>query len=169
MKEDNVEVSRAGGVSSYQPVSGVLLCGGRNGANKVLGDCIQYNLTSHMVSVNCLIMLAISSYPPLQWSSHSQTLEAREEAAVAVLDSRMFYMGGVGLRSVETLELSGGNSWTPGPQLPVIMSRSCAVSTGETIIITGGHNNNTGNLVTSPSYWLYRLCYCCRKTTMNLY
>ena len=57
VKEDNVEVSRAGGVSSYQPVSGVLLCGGRNGANKVLGDCIQYNLTSHMVSVYCLIIL----------------------------------------------------------------------------------------------------------------
>ena len=50
MKEDNVEVSRAGGVSSYHSVSGVLLCGGRNGANQVLGDCIQYNLTSHMVS-----------------------------------------------------------------------------------------------------------------------
>ena len=146
-----MEVSRAGGVSSYQPVSGVLLCGGRNGANKVLGDCIQYNLTSHMVSAYCLLMLTVL-IPSLQWSSHSQTLEAREEAAVAVLDSKMFYMGGVGLDSVETLELSGENSWTPGPQLPVIMSRSCAVSTGETIIITGGHNNNTGNLVTSPSY-----------------
>ena len=50
IKEDNVEVSRAGGVSSYHSVSGVILCGGRNGANKVLADCIQYNLTSHMVS-----------------------------------------------------------------------------------------------------------------------
>ena len=50
VKEDNVEVSRAGGVSSYHQVSGVVLCGGRNGANQVLGDCIQYNLTSHMVS-----------------------------------------------------------------------------------------------------------------------
>ena len=50
VKEDNVEVSRAGGVSSYHSVSGVVLCGGRNGANQVLADCIQYNLTSHMVS-----------------------------------------------------------------------------------------------------------------------
>ena len=50
VKEDNVDVSRAGGVSSYHSVSGVLFCGGRNGANEVLADCIQYNLTSHMVS-----------------------------------------------------------------------------------------------------------------------
>ena len=80
----------------------------------------------------------------LQWSSHSETLEAREEAAVAVLDTRMFYMGGVGLSTVETMDLSGGNSWSSGPKLPLVMSRSCAVSTGDSVIITGGHNNNTG-------------------------
>ena len=63
-----------------------------------------------------------------------------------MLGTRMFYMGGVGLSSVETLELSGENSWSSGPQLPGVMSRSCAASTGDTVIITGGHNNNTGNI-----------------------
>ena len=45
-----MSVSRAGAVSLYTETSGVVLCGGRSGGNQVLGDCIQYNLTSHMVS-----------------------------------------------------------------------------------------------------------------------
>ena len=65
---------------------------------------------------------------------------------MAVVDTKMFYMGGVGLSTVETMDLSGQNSWVSGPKLPLVMSRSCAVSTGETVIITGGHNNNTGQL-----------------------
>ena len=63
---------------------------------------------------------------------------------MAVLDTKMFYMGGVGLSTVETLDLRGENSWSSGPKLPLVMSRSCAVSTGESVIITGGHNNSTG-------------------------
>ena len=43
-------MTRAGAVSLYTDLSGVVLCGGRNGAGQVLGDCLQYNLTSHMVS-----------------------------------------------------------------------------------------------------------------------
>ena len=42
-------MSRAGGVSLYNSLSGVIQCGGRNGNNVVLGDCLQYNLTTHMV------------------------------------------------------------------------------------------------------------------------
>ena len=49
IKEEAVSVSRAGAVSLYTETSGVVLCGGRSGGNQVLGDCIQYNLTSHMV------------------------------------------------------------------------------------------------------------------------
>ena len=64
----------------------------------------------------------------------------------------MFYMGGVGLSTVETIDLSGENSWSSGPKLPLVMSRSCAVSTGETVIITGGHNNNTGGLGRAGQY-----------------
>ena len=45
-----MEVTRAGAVSLYTELSGVVLCGGRNGVGQVLGDCLQYNLTSHMVS-----------------------------------------------------------------------------------------------------------------------
>ena len=47
-----MEVTRAGAVSLYTDLSGVVLCGGRNGVGQVLGDCLQYNLTSHMVSSN---------------------------------------------------------------------------------------------------------------------
>ena len=91
-----------------------------------------------------MMMMMMMMMMILQWSSHSETLEAREEAAVAVVDTKMFYMGGVGLSTVETIDLSVENSWSSGPKLPLVMSRSCAVSTGETVIITGGHNNNTG-------------------------
>ena len=80
----------------------------------------------------------------MQWSSHSQTKEAREEAAVAMVGTRLYYMGGVGRSTVETIDLTGERSWSQGPPLPIVMSRSCAVSTGDTIIITGGHNNDTG-------------------------
>ena len=51
IKEEAVSVSRAGAVSLYTETSGVVLCGGRSGGNQVLGDCIQYNLTSHMVNI----------------------------------------------------------------------------------------------------------------------
>ena len=51
-------MTRAGAVSLYTDLSGVVLCGGRNGAGQVLGDCLQYNLTSHMVSHLTNIFLA---------------------------------------------------------------------------------------------------------------
>ena len=45
-----MEVTRAGAVSLFTDLSGVVLCGGRNGVGQVLGDCLEYNLTSHMGS-----------------------------------------------------------------------------------------------------------------------
>ena len=102
-----------------------------------------------------VMMMMTTIMMTMQWSRHSETLEAREEASVAVVDTKMFYLGGVGLSTVETIDLSGEKSWSSGPQLPLVMSRSCAVSTGETIIITGGHNNNTGtNYYLPPTTYL---------------
>jgi len=125
IKEDQVEVTRAGGVSLYNSMSGVILCGGRNGNNQVLGDCLQYNLTSHM------------------WKFHSNTIEKREEASMAFLDGHLVYIGGVGHDSVEILELRGDKVWIDGPSLPDSLARSCAVTAGSSIIVIGGHSNDS--------------------------
>ena len=124
IKEEQVEVTRAGAVSLYNDMSGVILCGGRSVADQVLDNCLLYNLTSHM------------------WTHHSDTKQPREEAAMAYLDGHLVYIGGVGHSSVEILELRGDKTWIDGPGLPVSLARACAVTAGDRIIVIGGHSNN---------------------------
>ena len=117
-------VKRAGASSHY--VSGrVLLCGGRSVTSSVFGDCLQYDLQTEV------------------WAPHSSLTRPREEAAMAMLGSQLYLMGGVGHQSVEILDTSLEDTWFDGPELPFVLARSCAVSTGSSIIITGGHDNSS--------------------------
>ena len=120
----DVGVKRAGAVSHYIP-DNVLLCGGRSVTNSVLSDCLQYDLESE------------------EWSTHSAMSEPREESTMAMLGSQIYIMGGVGQSSVEILDTSLEAAWFIGAELPQVMARACAVSTGSSILITGGHTNSS--------------------------
>ena len=55
---------------------------------------------------------------------------------MAMVGSQLYLMGGVGDQSVEILDTSLEDTWFDGPELPFVLARSCAVSTGSSIIIT---------------------------------
>jgi len=120
----DVGVKRAGATSHYVSER-VLLCGGRSVTSSVFSDCLQYDLDTEV------------------WSPHSTLTRPREEAAMAMVGSQLYLMGGVGEQSVEILDISLENTWFDGPELPFVLARSCAVSTGSSIIITGGHDNSS--------------------------
>ena len=115
-------VKRAGASAIYYNDS-VLLCGGKLTRNR-LSDCMVYNIADDM------------------WSEHSITLRPRDEAAIAKISSRVLLMGGLYESSVEIWNPTD-NSWKLGAELPNVVSRGCAVSTGDSIILTGGHDNSS--------------------------
>ena len=120
----DVGVKRAGATSHYVPDL-VLLCGGRSVTSTVFSDCLQYNLETEV------------------WSLHSTLTRPREEATMAMVGSQLYLMGGVGEKSVEILDSSLEDTWFEGPELPFVLARSCAISTGSSIFITGGHDNTS--------------------------
>lgn len=115
-------VKRAGASAIYFNGS-VLLCGGRLTRNR-LSDCMSYNIADDL------------------WSEHSILLRPREEAAIAKISSRVLLIGGLFETSVEIWDPTD-NSWKLGAELPNVVSRGCAVSTGDSIILTGGHDNSS--------------------------
>ena len=125
--DDRVCVLGGGGVENDGGSAGyvdgyVIMCGGRTMSGPV-SSCMKYNLERET------------------WSQHSSLTMPRERAAMAVLGSQVFIMGGEGLTSVEVLGSVLETVWLPGPELPFILSRSCAVSTGSAIILAGGYTN----------------------------
>lgn len=84
----------------------ILLCGGRDKLNRVMGDCMGYNPDTNV------------------WAVHSQLLESREEASSVVVAGQMYIFGGLinGELARSTEKLSG-DTWTSGPSLPEGRSR----------------------------------------------
>jgi hypothetical protein len=121
-----VETARAGACATYSD-GRVLLCGGRSG-QETLSSCMVYDLERET------------------WSGHSRLIMAREEASMAMLGSQLYIMGGEGLQSVEVLDSMLETAWSSGPELPFVISRSCAVSTGSSIILAGGQSNQSSSL-----------------------
>ena len=120
-----VEMARAGASAVYAEGQ-VLLCAGRSD-RETLSSCAAYDLERET------------------WSAHSSLIMAREEAAMVMIGSMIYIMGGEELMSVEVLDSVHETEWTPGPELPIIVSRSCAVSTGSSIILAGGQTNQSSS------------------------
>ena len=118
-------LARAGASAVYADGQ-VMLCGGRS-EQETLSSCAAYHLELDT------------------WSAHSSLLMAREEAAMVIIGSKIYIMGGEELMSVEVLDSVHETEWTPGPELPIIVSRSCAVSTGSSIILAGGQTNQSSS------------------------
>ena len=125
IRQDSGQVTtdRAGACATYTDGQ-VVLCGGRSDL-ETHSSCLMYDLETET------------------WSGHSSLLMAREEAAMAMLGSQMYIIGGEGLQSVEVLDSMLENAWFEGPELPTVLSRSCAVSTGSSIILAGGITNQS--------------------------
>ena len=118
--------ARAGACATYTD-GHVLLCGGRSD-QETLSSCMVYDLERET------------------WSEHSSLIMAREEASMAMLGSQLYIMGGNGLQSVEVLDSMLNKAWSSGPELPFVISRSCAMSTGSSIILAGGQSNQSSSL-----------------------
>jgi N-acetylneuraminic acid mutarotase len=72
-----------------------------------------------------------------QWETLPDLQDAREGLASAVLDGKIYAIGGVGFTSMEIFD-PHTNQWSYGASLPKEIDRACAVSLDGKIILTGG-------------------------------
>ena len=72
-----------------------------------------------------------------EWETLPDLQDAREGLASAVLDGKIYAIGGAGLSSVEIFDPTT-NQWSYGPSLPEALDRACALSVNGKIILTGG-------------------------------
>lgn len=118
------------GASSIYAEEVVLLCGGRSG-EVTFSDCLSYDLENEV------------------WSDHSLLLRPRDESAMAKVGSQVLLVGGLYETTVEVWDPQD-RLWKFGSELPNSVARGCAAGTGETVILTGGHDNSsTASLATT--------------------
>jgi len=102
-----------GGAVSEAVAGSILLCGGRDTEGTIRDDCLAYNYTENL------------------WAEHSNLLAPREEAASAVVDGKMFILGGIiegeQTGSVEVWD-EDLQQWIDGPEMPEVRARFCAVA-----------------------------------------
>jgi N-acetylneuraminic acid mutarotase len=139
--ESNVtSIGRGGAVAEFVEDS-VLLCGGRDKQNRVMGNCMAYNpMNNH-------------------WDSHSELIDMREEASSVTVSGQMYIMGGlVNGEMVRTSEKLSGDTWTAGPSLPEGRSRFCAVTLDDSsIAILGGEVPTSDGIAISAEMKTYNI------------
>ena len=118
----DARVKRAGASSVYT-ADAVLLCGGRSG-EVTFSDCLSYDLETEV------------------WSDHSLLLRPRDEAAMAKVGGQVLLIGGLYETTVEVWD-SQDRLWKFGSELPHSVARGCAAGTGDTVILSGGHDNSS--------------------------
>lgn len=108
--------------------------------------------------LNSVIEYDSTGYPGTWTTRASMPGPARAEAAGAVVNNKIYVMGGVvdmsgtTTRRVDIFDPQT-NTWSLGDSLPEPLRRAGATGYGELIYIFGGHNANTGQL--SDSVWAY--------------
>ena len=82
-------------------------------------------------------------YDPLNdtWEILSPMSVARSGVASAILNGKLYAIGGSGLSSVEIYDPST-NTWSPGPALPHAVNSGCAIVANENLYHIGGWLNN---------------------------
>ena len=85
-------------------------------------------------------------YDPLNdtWETLSPMSVARSGIACAVINDKLYAIGGEGLSSVEIYDPSA-ESWTTGPSLPSEVNRGTAITVNEKIYVVGGINASGQN------------------------
>ncbi|KAK9810368.1 hypothetical protein WJX72_009543 [[Myrmecia] bisecta] len=83
-----------------------------------------------------------------KWSQRACLSEARAESCAAVVDGKIFALGGLGskaapLTSIETYD-PASNAWTKVADLPILRLQSACASVGKTILIAGGYMPASG-------------------------
>jgi len=133
-------IGRGGSVAEYVEDS-VLLCGGRDKLNRVMGNCMAYNPMNN------------------DWDTHSDLLDLREEASSVTLSGQMYILGGlVNGEMVRSSEKLSGFTWTAGPSLPEGRSRFCAVALDESsIAILGGEVPTSDGIAISAEMKTYNI------------
>ena len=79
------------------------------------------------------------------WETLANMSAAREGVACAVLDGKLYAIGGADLSSVEVFDLSNGN-WSAGISLPSKVSKGTAITVDGKIYLMGGKNASNQNI-----------------------
>ncbi|MDC1006276.1 kelch repeat-containing protein, partial [Opitutales bacterium] len=73
------------------------------------------------------------------WETLAPMLAPRNGVATAVLDGKLYAIGGTGLSSVEVYDPNTGN-WTAGVDLPSVVNKGTAITVNNKIYLVGGRN-----------------------------
>ena len=79
------------------------------------------------------------------WETLANISAAREGVACAVLNGKLYAIGGTGLSSVEVFDPSN-DSWSAGVSLPSEMNRGTAITVNGKIYLIGGANASSQNI-----------------------
>jgi len=74
-----------------------------------------------------------------QWETLAVMSVARAAVATAVLNGKLYAIGGAGHSSVEIFDLTTGQ-WSTGPALPAAVSHGTAITVNGKILLAGGRN-----------------------------
>ena len=74
-----------------------------------------------------------------QWETLATMTSARYGVAAAVLNGRLYAIGGIGLPSVEIFDPQTGQ-WSAGPTLPSVVQYGTAIAVNGKIVLVGGQN-----------------------------
>jgi N-acetylneuraminic acid mutarotase len=80
-----------------------------------------------------------------QWENLQSMTESREGLASAVLDGKIYALGGVGFASSEIYD-PVVNSWSVGPNLPEVIHRACAITYNNRLFLMGGQRADNAYL-----------------------
>ena len=76
------------------------------------------------------------------WETLPDLQDAREGLSSAVLDGKIYAIGGEGFSSMEIFDPQT-NQWSYGASLPKVIDRACAVSLSGRILLTGGYHGSS--------------------------
>jgi uncharacterized repeat protein (TIGR02543 family) len=80
-----------------------------------------------------------------QWENLRSMTQSREGLASAVLDGKIYALGGVGFANSEIYD-PVADSWSAGPDLPEVIHRACAVTYNNRLFLMGGQRANDSYL-----------------------
>jgi N-acetylneuraminic acid mutarotase len=91
---------------------------------------------------NSSVQNLVERYDPAtnQWETLSPMTVTRTGVATAVLNGKLYAIGGEGLSSVEIFDPQTGQ-WSTGPALPSVLHRTTAITVDGKIILVGGRNS----------------------------
>ncbi|MDQ6724803.1 MAG: hypothetical protein M3066_01295 [Actinomycetota bacterium] len=153
-KVSSLRVSRRAGVAFMALTLGMTACGGSGGGSRAGGAGATSTTTVAPPTSPEAPTTSTTVAVPAAWHTRAAAPTSRQEVASAVLDGRVWVIGGITTAGASAIVESydpAADRWYPGPALPLALHHAAAsVYRGE-IVVAGGFVAAAGDLYTQAS------------------